>query len=1345
MSKLKFISLIFFAFLFGLFFTQPASAATVTLSGHISDNLNNAIVGASIDVIDINTNTTVAGTTSDGSGNYTTIINGGTYNVQVTPPSGNNFSPAIAVSQNISFDKVLNFVLVPIGAYTLTGHIYDAQSNPVPNQTVRLGEQNWPDQGPTVTTDASGYYSFQSVEANKYYTLVIFATNNVSSLHVPQAYRLEVRNYSINQSTILDMTIPAKKVDVHVQNAQSDPVFNVAVVVEGIGDNSTIVSLGSINAVPVRSSYGYGYGVSAPITDSSGNTPSLWLIQSGAVYHLVASPLSGSPYISTTLSNIQITTDGQLLTVTMKQPLTLTGHIYDAQGNPVPNQTIRLGEQYYPDVGPSVTTDASGYYSFQSVEADKKYTLVITALNNVSSLQVSQRYRFEIRSYSINQSTILDMTIPARRVDVHVQNAQSEPVPNVSVAVEGTGDNSAIVSLGSINAVAVLSSYGHVSGVPAPVTNGSGDTQSLWLTQTGPKYQLAATPPSGSPYVSTTLSNIQITTDGQLLTVTMKQPVSLNGHIYDAQGNPVPNQTVRLGEQNWPDQGPTVTTDTSGYYSFQSVEANKYYTLVIFATNNVSSLHVPQAYRLEVRNYSINQSTILDMTIPAKKVDVHVQNAQSDPVPNVAVAVQGTGDNSTIVSLGSINAVSIQSSYGYGSPVPVTDSSGDTQSLWLTQTGPLYSFTATPPNGSAYTPFTLQNVSVSADQTELISLQYNHAAPVTTASLETQHEDGTYGNPTTVTLLATAASGYTIANTYYKIDNGSQQIYSTPFNVSGLGEHIVEYWSVDSSGIPENHKTKTFAIYVNQAPHVDPISDASINAGGTYTQSGSFADTDSTSWTATVDYGDGAGPESLTLNPDKTFSLSRQYTTAGTYTVTVVVTDDQGATGTTLASVTVNSPPKITGLSDAEINFQDDFFESGSFTDTDSASWSATVDYGFGGGSQTLILNPDKTFTLDYPYAAVGAYTVTVKVTDNQGATGTTSLTVTVNAPPHIIQLLGDTINEGQTYTEEGSFADSDSTSWTATVDYGDGTGEHTFASPNENIDQVNNTFTISHVYKDNQTNDAPYIVTVKITDNQGATSSPKTAQVSVHNVPPMVGTITIATPTVQINNLITASANFTDPGVLDTHTASWNWGDGTSPTPGIVTELNGSGSVGTDSHTYTTAGVYTVTLIVADKDGGADTRTTTSYVVVYDPTGGFITGSGHLESPIGAYPTNSEASGEVKFGINAKYKNSTPEGKTKFNFKEANFNFESTSYQWYVIIGNKAQLKGTGVINGSGNYNFFLTAIDTGEPEGERTDTLRMKITDTNGSIIYDNQPGTPDTADPIAPLQNGSIKIHY
>jgi large repetitive protein len=75
------------------------------------------------------------------------------------------------------------------------------------------------------------------------------------------------------------------------------------------------------------------------------------------------------------------------------------------------------------------------------------------------------------------------------------------------------------------------------------------------------------------------------------------------------------------------------------------------------------------------------------------------------------------------------------------------------------------------------------------------------------------------------------------------------------------------------------------------------------------------------------------------------------------------------------------------------------------------------------------------------------------------------------NVAPVISSLSGGTISEGGTYSESGSFTDSDSSSWTATVDYGDGSGPQTLPLSGMH-------FSLSHQYKD----EGPYTVTVKVT-----------------------------------------------------------------------------------------------------------------------------------------------------------------------------------------------------------------------------------------------------------------------
>ena len=59
----------------------------------------------------------------------------------------------------------------------------------------------------------------------------------------------------------------------------------------------------------------------------------------------------------------------------------------------------------------------------------------------------------------------------------------------------------------------------------------------------------------------------------------------------------------------------------------------------------------------------------------------------------------------------------------------------------------------------------------------------------------------------------------------------------------------------------------------------------------------------------------------------------------------------------------------------------------------------------------------------------------------------------------------------------------------------------------------------------------------------------------TVQNVAPTVGPITAPLDPVQVGTAIDASSSFSDPGVLDTHTAVWDWGDD-STSAGVVDEV---------------------------------------------------------------------------------------------------------------------------------------------------------------------------------------------
>jgi hypothetical protein len=147
-----------------------------------------------------------------------------------------------------------------------------------------------------------------------------------------------------------------------------------------------------------------------------------------------------------------------------------------------------------------------------------------------------------------------------------------------------------------------------------------------------------------------------------------------------------------------------------------------------------------------------------------------------------------------------------------------------------------------------------------------------------------------------------------------------------------------------------------------------------------------------------------------------------------------------------------------------------------------------------------------------------------------------------------------------------------------------------------------------------------------------------------------------------------------------------------------------------------------------------------------FDVAAGFATGDLTLPSPAGAYVADEDLEGTALLNLNTKYKKNgtVPEGATTFSFLAAGLEFTSTSYDWLVISGNLVQLRASGTINGTGNYQILVTARDNGN-SSPKTDAVRIRIVDASGgSIIYDNQPGAPETAEPAILITGGNLVVH-
>lgn len=349
--------------------------------------------------------------------------------------------------------------------------------------------------------------------------------------------------------------------------------------------------------------------------------------------------------------------------------------------------------------------------------------------------------------------------------------------------------------------------------------------------------------------------------------------------------------------------------------------------------------------------------------------------------------------------------------------------------------------------------------------------------------------DGPYtgleGSPVTLGAAGSSDPDGDVLSYAWDFGDGSTGTGATPQHIyADNGNYIVTLTVTDPTGA---EATATTAVTVfNVAPTVNAFGGASLLVHQTYAGGGSFTDPGADEWTATVDYGDGGGAQPLALSGTG-FNLSHTYDAAGSFTITVTVTDDDGGSHSRTATVNVtNLAPAVNAFAGASLLLHQAYAATGTFSDPGPDSWTATVDYGDGSGAQPLPLS-GKSFTLGHTYAAAGSYTVTVTVTDDGGLSGSRTATVTVtNVAPSVAAFAGATLLPGETYAAAGSFSDPGPDEWTATVNYGDGSGTHALPLSGKS-------FTLGHTYA------APgsYTVTVTVTDD-GGLSDTRTATVTV-------------------------------------------------------------------------------------------------------------------------------------------------------------------------------------------------------------------------------------------------------
>ena len=378
-------------------------------------------------------------------------------------------------------------------------------------------------------------------------------------------------------------------------------------------------------------------------------------------------------------------------------------------------------------------------------------------------------------------------------------------------------------------------------------------------------------------------------------------------------------------------------------------------------------------------------------------------------------------------------------------------------------------------------------------------------------------------------------------------DGGTSTVQNPSHTYSVAGTYTVTLTASNTAG--SDTATQTGYVTVSSVATGPVASFVSTVTTGTTPLTVQFVDS-STNSPKTWAWSFGDGGTSTLQNPSHT------YLAAGTYTVTLTATNTAGSntvtqTGYIVVSAVSTIPvasflsTAVSGTVPCTVQFLD-------YSTNTPVSWV----WSFGDGNTSTLQNPSHT------YLAAGTYTVTLTATNTAGSnTATKSGYITVT---YAVPITGFTSNvtTGTTplYVQFTDISTNTPTSWSWT--FGDG-GTSTLQNP-------------VYEYTDEGTN----TVTLTATNSAGSNTTSTTGYITATTI-----TSPIASFTADVKSgTIPLTIQFTDTSSYSPTSWEWSFGDGSSST-----EEN-------PSHTYTTAGSYSVTH-TATNAGGSRSTTASGYI----------------------------------------------------------------------------------------------------------------------------------------------------
>lgn len=518
-------------------------------------------------------------------------------------------------------------------------------------------------------------------------------------------------------------------------------------------------------------------------------------------------------------------------------------------------------------------------------------------------------------------------------------------------------------------------------------------------------------------------------------------------------------------------------------------------------------------------------------------------------------------------------------------------------------------------------------------------------------------------------------------------------------SLSGLvqGTYVFRLTVTDNNGgTGTDNITVTVNPAPNQAPQALAGNDITLNLpANSTTLNGSGTDADgsiaSYAWTRV------SGPTTFTLGSASAASSSLSGLVQGTYVFRLTITDDDGATDTDNVTVTVNPNPNQAPNANAGNNITltlpvNNTTLAGSATDADGSiatyAWTRTS------GPTTFTFADASVANAALSGLVQGTYVFRLTVIDDDGATDTDDVTVTVNAAAPVNQApnanAGNNISitlPVNSTTLAGSATDADGTIAAYAWSYVNGPATYNVAAPGAASSGLSGLV------------QGVYVFRLTVTDDDGATDTDDitvtvNAAIPPPNQVPNAEAGNNITMTLPVNSTtLTGSGTDTDGTIAD-----YAW----TRVSGPVTFTFANANAASTGLTGLVQGVYVFRLTVTDDDGAADTDDVTVTVNAAPPVNQApnVNAGNNITITLPVSATTLTGSATDADGSIASYSWTRVSGPTTFTL--ANANAASTGLSGLV----------------QGVYVFRLTATD--DDAATATDDITVTV---NAAVPPPNQ----------------------